>query len=200
MKQVFWSLAALLSHWRKHPASLVTLLMGLSIATALWSGVQALNTQARNSYNQAAAIFTQGNSQNIIAQQGGYFNQDLFIRLRRSGAKVSPVIEGRIYLQKKELKIIGVDPITTPKNVSLELVHSLKSSFDLIDKEGKAFISPETLQGLGSKSDDRLKTDRGILLPPLQPLSSVPPGVIITDIGIAQNTLARAGKLSRLVV
>ena len=101
MKQVFWSLAALLSHWRKHPASLVTLLMGLSIATALWSGVQALNTQARNSYNQAAAIFTQGNSQNIIAQQGGYFNQDLFIRLRRSGAKVSPIIEGRIYLQKK---------------------------------------------------------------------------------------------------
>jgi len=200
MKQVFWSLAALLSHWRKHPASLVTLLMGLSIATALWSGVQALNTQARNSYNQAAAIFTQGNSQNIIAQQGGYFNQDLFIRLRRSGVKVSPIIEGRIYFQKKELKIIGVDLITTPKNVSLELVHSLKSSFDLIDKEGKAFISPETLQGLGSKSGDRLKTDRGILLPPLQPLSSAPPGVIITDIGIAQNTLAHVGKLSRLVV
>ena len=200
MKQLFWSLAALLSHWRKHPTSLATLLMGLSIATALWSGVQALNTQAKNSYNQAAAIFNQGNAQNIIAQQGGYFNQDLFIRLRRSGAKVSPIIEGRIYLQKKELKIIGLEPLTTAKNASSELVHSLRSSFDLIDGQGKAFISPETLQGLGSKSGDRLRTDRGVLLPPLHPLSSVPPGAIITDIGVAQNSLARAEKLSRLIV
>lgn len=200
MKQLFWSLAALLSHWRKHPTSLAILLMGLSIATALWSGVQALNAQAKNSYNQAAAIFNQGNTQNIIAQKGGYFDQDLFIRLRRAGAKVSPIIEGRIYFHKKELKIIGVDPITTPKNASSELVHSLKSAFDLIDKEGMAFISPETLQELGSKAGDRLKTDRGIVLPPLNPLSSVPPGAIITDIGIAQNTLARAEKLSRLIV
>ena len=101
MKQIFWSLAALLSHWRKHPTSLATLLIGLSIATALWSGVQALNTQARSSYTRATAIFNQGNTQNIIAQQGGYFDQDLFIRLRRSGLKVSPMLEGIIYLQKK---------------------------------------------------------------------------------------------------
>jgi putative ABC transport system permease protein len=200
MKQIFWSLAALLSHWRKHPTSLATLLIGLSIATALWSGVQALNTQARSSYTRAAAIFNQGNTQNIIAQQGGYFDQDLFIRLRRSGLKVSPMLEGIIYLQKKELKIIGVEPLTSPKNLALEEGHSLKSSFDILDKEGKALISPETLQRLGSKSGDRIRTDHGTLLPPLQPLSSVPPGVIMTDIGVAQKALLRFDKLSRLIV
>ena len=36
---------------------LATLLIGLISATALWSGVQALNQQARSSYDRAAAAF-----------------------------------------------------------------------------------------------------------------------------------------------
>ena len=36
---------------------LATLLIGLISATALWSGVQALNQQARSSYDRAAATF-----------------------------------------------------------------------------------------------------------------------------------------------
>jgi len=36
---------------------LATLLIGLISATALWSGVQALNAQARSSYDRAAATF-----------------------------------------------------------------------------------------------------------------------------------------------
>ena len=36
---------------------LATLLIGLISATALWSGVQALNQQARDSYDRAAATF-----------------------------------------------------------------------------------------------------------------------------------------------
>ncbi|MGC2083021.1 MAG: hypothetical protein WA702_06610, partial [Bradyrhizobium sp.] len=57
MSRVLWILAVLLSHWRRHPMQLATLLIGLISATALWSGVQALNQQARNSYDRAAAIF-----------------------------------------------------------------------------------------------------------------------------------------------
>ena len=46
---------ALLSHWRRHPVQLVTLCIGLMLATALWSGVQAVNAEARASYDRAAA-------------------------------------------------------------------------------------------------------------------------------------------------
>ncbi len=49
-------LAALLGHWRRHPVELATLLVGLAVATALWSGVQALNAEARASYARAAAL------------------------------------------------------------------------------------------------------------------------------------------------
>ena len=48
MKRAIWTLAVLLSHWRRHPLQLATLLIGLISATALWSGVQALNQQARD--------------------------------------------------------------------------------------------------------------------------------------------------------
>ena len=34
---------ALLSHWWRNPMQLFTLLAGLALATALWSGVQAIN-------------------------------------------------------------------------------------------------------------------------------------------------------------
>ena len=39
------TLAALLSHWRRHPLQLAALVVGLALATALWSGVQALNAE-----------------------------------------------------------------------------------------------------------------------------------------------------------
>ena len=52
MKRSIWVLAVLLSHWRRHPMQLATLLIGLISATALWSGVQALNLQARESYGR----------------------------------------------------------------------------------------------------------------------------------------------------
>jgi putative ABC transport system permease protein len=54
-----------MSHWRRHPANLGALLIGLAIATALWSGVQALNEQARKSYDRAAAVFGTGGARSL---------------------------------------------------------------------------------------------------------------------------------------
>ena len=57
MKQVYWTLVTLLSHWRRRPANFAALFVGLAITTALWSGVQALNEHARKSYDRAASAF-----------------------------------------------------------------------------------------------------------------------------------------------
>ena len=51
-----WTLAALLSHWRRKPLQFAALFVGLALATALWSGVQGLNAQARQSDSEAAAL------------------------------------------------------------------------------------------------------------------------------------------------
>ena len=47
MSRALFTLKVLLSHWSRHPMQLATLVVGLAAATALWSGVQALNVQAR---------------------------------------------------------------------------------------------------------------------------------------------------------
>ena len=50
------ALVALLSHWRRHPVQALTLVIGLALATGLWTGVQAINAQARDSYARAAGV------------------------------------------------------------------------------------------------------------------------------------------------
>ncbi|MEO1314207.1 MAG: hypothetical protein AAFV27_10070, partial [Pseudomonadota bacterium] len=49
-------LTTYLSHWRRRPGQLAALILGLAVATALWSGVQALNAEARASYDRAAEV------------------------------------------------------------------------------------------------------------------------------------------------
>ena len=92
-------LTALLSHWRRHPVQLSMLLMGLALATALWSGVQAINAEARASYDRAAALLGQDRLERIVAADGGTLSQTVFVDLRRAGWLVSPVVEGRIEVQ-----------------------------------------------------------------------------------------------------
>ena len=50
-------LATLLTHYRRHPGQLAMLLLGLWVASALWSGIQAINATARDSYARADALF-----------------------------------------------------------------------------------------------------------------------------------------------
>ena len=83
--RALWILAVLLSHWRRHPMQLATLLIGLISATALWSGVQALNLQARNSYDRAAATFGGVRTAALVGRNGMPFAQQLFIDLRHAG-------------------------------------------------------------------------------------------------------------------
>ena len=59
-------LNALLSHWRRRPFQLLTLILGLSLATALWSGVQAINAEARKSYGEAADVLAGGGLSELV--------------------------------------------------------------------------------------------------------------------------------------
>ena len=56
MALFYWTLRALLSHWRRHPVQFFSVLTGLWLATALLTGVQALNSQARDSYARASQL------------------------------------------------------------------------------------------------------------------------------------------------
>ena len=104
------AITALLSHWRANPWQLLTLVAGLAMATALWSGVQAINAEARASYSDASDQLGQAGAARIVAHSGMLTLED-FVALRRAGWQVSPIIEGRI----GAVTLVGFDPVTFPR-------------------------------------------------------------------------------------
>ena len=72
-----WILVGLLSHWKRHRMQFATLLIGLISATALWSGVQAINQQARTSYDRAAATFSGATTAMLVGRDSPAFPQQL---------------------------------------------------------------------------------------------------------------------------
>ena len=201
MRATLWTLAALISHWRRRPGNLATLVLGLAIATALWSGVQALNAQARNSYDAAATAISGGGARTLVAARGGLFDQELFVRLRRAGVNVSPVLEGAVRIGEKNIRIIGVEPVSLPRRSPIA---HMRSRADVLEEfftgPGRGFVAPQTLRRLDLAEGAQPQTERGQQLPPLAALAEAPPGAIIVDIGVAQRLLDRPGKLSRLVI
>lgn len=106
-------LAALISYWARNPLQLFALLGGLTLATALWSGVQAINAEARASYDVAADTVGVGSFTRIERTDGGAVGLATYVALRRAGWDVSPVIEGEV----NGLRILGIEPLTAPKGL-----------------------------------------------------------------------------------
>ncbi|MEH2550660.1 putative ABC transport system permease protein [Bradyrhizobium sp. AZCC 2262] len=200
MKRALWTLAVLLSHWRRHPMQLATLLIGLISATALWSGVQALNQQARTSYDRAAATFGGTRTAMLVARSGASFPQKLFVDLRRAGWPVSPVLEGRIQIEGRSFRLLGIEPVTLPAEVGNAPAIGKADLQSFMTPPGAMLVAPETLSDLKLAEGARPEANGGALLPPLRVQSNLVPGVLVVDIGIAQNLLKMPDQLSRLLI
>ncbi len=199
MTRVLWILAVLLSHWRRHPMQLATLLIGLISATALWSGVQALNQQARSSYDRAAAAFGGARTAVLVGRNGATFSQQLFVDLRRAGWPVSPVLEGRIQIDGRSLRLLGIEPVTLPVEVGNAPAIGRAGLQSFITPPGETLVSPETLYSLGVPEGSSPQAGGG-LLPPLRVQAQLVPGVLVVDIGIAQRLLKMPDQISRLLI
>jgi len=200
VKPVIWTLVTLLSHWRRRPAQFAALFVGLAIATALWSGVQALNAHARQSYDRAASVFAGGGAQSLIPASGGAISQDLFVKLRLAGWKVSPVLEATIWIRGLPYPLIGIEPLSLPHGVDLGGVAGDDSFGAFSAPPGETFAAPETLRDLGAAEGAAVAVDGGKTLPPIRSSLGTPPGLLVVDIGIAQALLDRPEQLSRLIL
>jgi putative ABC transport system permease protein len=199
MRRAIWILAVLLSHWRRHPMQLATLLIGLISATALWSGVQALNQQARSAYDRAAATFGGTRTAMLVSSDGATFPQALFVELRRAGWPVSPTLEGRVQIDGHSYRLLGVEPVTLPAEVGSAPAIGRGDLQSFITPPGEMLVAPETLRDLALGEGARPQAN-GAALPPLRLQPQLAPGVLVVDIGIAQSILKMPDRLSRLLI
>jgi putative ABC transport system permease protein len=200
VKRALWILAVLLSHWRRHPMQLATLLVGLIAATALWSGVQALNQQARASYDRAAATLGGARTAMLVSRDGAPFSQQLFIDLRRAGWPVSPMLEGRMAIGGRSVRLLGIEPVTLPVEASASAEVGRAGVQSFITPPGQTLVAPETLADLGLAEGATPGTDGALKLPPLRMQPQLAQGVFVVDIGIAQQLLKMPGQISRLLI
>ncbi|MEM0899695.1 MAG: FtsX-like permease family protein [Pseudomonadota bacterium] len=185
------ALTAILAHWRRKPGQLVTLLLGLALATALWSAVQAINAEARASYDRASGTLG-GSGFETITDPAGPIPIDTFIALRRAGWLVSPVLEGRILVGDTRVLITGLELLTAPPGAFpvSPIGGEDFNALDLITPPGLGFASPQTVARLaGSREIPRLRNN-----------ALIPDGQIITDIGTAERLLDREGEITRLTL
>ena len=197
---MLWVLAALLSHWRRHPMQLATLLIGLVSATALWSGVQALNQQARISYDRAAATFGGVRTAMLVGRVGATFPQKLFVDFRRAGWPVSPVLEGRVQIGGRSFRLLGIEPVTLPAEIGSAPAIGRGGLQAFVTPPGQTLLAPETLSDLHLTEGATPPVSSGASLPPLHVQAQLVPDVLVVDIGIAQKLLSRPDQISRLLI
>lgn len=178
------ALGVLLSHWRANPLQLVMLLAGLALATALWSGVQALNGQARASYAQAGALMGQGQSAQLDSATGA-LPVAAFATARRAGWNVSPVVEGRVTLGRVRVTVLGIEPLSAPAQAGQAAggLTELGAFFN-----GRAFAHPQTVAELAGAWPDVVPSD------------AVPVGTLLMDIAQAQALLNLPDRITRLTI
>ena len=176
---------ALWSHWARHQLQLVVVIIGLALATGLWTGVQAINSEARVSYDRAASALGQTRLQRITRGDGPLRLVD-FVALRLAGWMVSPVVQGT--LRGTALEVLGFDPFTVPSGTVLPDLSVAGDLTNFLLPPGVIFVNPDTLDSLPEG------------LPPVLVLETIAPGRIMTDLLIAMELLNRDTLSSILVL
>ncbi len=171
-------LLALFGHWRRNPLQLFTLLAGLALATALWSGVQAINAEARASYDAASATLGDAQFDRLVRRDGQPIEQDTYIDLRRAGWLVSPVIEGRM----NGARLVGLDPLTAPAGITPIAPENGQYLQDFMAGGGQIIAAPD-VQIADAMTDP-----------------NIAPGTAFADIGLVQTLLDRRGELDALII
>ncbi len=199
------ALATLLSHYKRHPGQLAMLLLGLWVASALWSGVQAINASARDSYARAEALFTTGLDR-LERRDGEPLTRDDYLRLRRAGLPVSPLLEGTLEAPDgTRLTVIGIEPFTLPGDNAFAAAGSTRELTAFLTPPWQTQVAPDTLPALGlshreaAGAEPRLAGLVEARLPPLILAPALPPDTLVMDISAAAALLDSGTQVSRLV-
>ncbi|GFE64958.1 ABC transporter permease [Litoreibacter roseus] len=180
------ALSALLAHWMRHKLQLFSLIVGLALATALWSGVQAINSEARDSYDRAASALGQDQLERLVMADGSPVPVSVYAELRRAGWRVSPVIEGSVDLAEGSARLVGIDPLTAPPQANAPALTDEDDPTRFLI-EGLLIASPELAP--------RIPAELGAI----ETSSSIAVDTILTDISTAAERFGQTNPSYLLV-
>ncbi|MFT7043629.1 MAG: putative ABC transport system permease protein [Candidatus Azotimanducaceae bacterium] len=198
LRQLFWVLTALLSHYRRHPGQALAMATGLITGVALWAAVQLINDHARASYAQADQLLGAEARYWVRDNTGRGISPETYIALRRAGfEQVYPVIDSAIRTQQGGLiSIIATDLLALPMAGSaasgINNPFAATNWLTLIQPDYQTWYPAMLAKQLDIKDGDQLALANGKQLPPALIQAQAQQGQrIFMDIGAAMAVLDR---------
>jgi putative ABC transport system permease protein len=190
-------IATMVQYWRRHKIQFFTLFLGLALATALWSAVQAINEHARQSYGASEASVTRLKTASFRRIDGGYFSDKAFAAFRRNGFNVTPVLTVKKTINAQELEFIGIEPL------SARDLYETQTASSLSDSDAAFFLSPGIL-ATHPLSEEILKNYLNSLdlseMPIVRTSEGIEPGSVTGDIGLIQKLTGNISRISELIL
>jgi len=185
------ALRALLSHWTYRPAQFFALLLGLSLATGLWTGIQAINTEARNAYATASSSLLPNFPSSLQRKDSAPIALRTYVALQLAGWRTSPLLEGEMVLAGRKFAVTGLDPVSLPR---LETGHLQPPGDDGLAQ----FLTPP--YAIMATPDTARLLQQEPELPPLIENADLPDDALVMDIGLASKFLKMPDQISRLLL
>jgi putative ABC transport system permease protein len=194
-----------LAQLREQPMHTLVSLLAIAIGVALGAAVHFVNTAALEQFDQATRRLV-GEASLVIRGPSSGFEEALFARLARDPAvsAASPVLELQLTLpgRRAPLTLLGIDPFRAAA-LQPVLMGSIGPDITRLFAHDAVALSSAAAQNLGLATGDTLPVVVGSAVQSLRvidvlPASAYPGALAIMDIGAAQWTLERLGRLNRI--
>ncbi|MFH7524376.1 FtsX-like permease family protein [Aeromonas sp. A5] len=208
-------LKALLRLYRTHPWLLLMSLTGLTLGVSLVVAIELLNHSARTNFVAARSQLA-GEANYRLAPDGG-LDEELYVKLVRNQPDLDAMPELHAWLkdeQGRSFQLLGMDLFNPgPLRRLFGAEPNSKPDFSLSRADSIWLAAPEAkrlgwLQGqsrtflLSDSSPDGKRGERALTLTlagTFEPGAVPMERLLVTDIGLAQPLLGKAGRLDRIV-
>jgi putative ABC transport system permease protein len=194
-----------LAQLREQPWHVLVSVLAIAIGIALGAGVYFVHSAALEEFDQATRRIT-GAASLIVRGPSIGFDEQLYVRLARDPGvdAVSPVLELQLTLPGSHtpLRLLAIDPFRAAA-LQPVLMGSLSGDVTRLFAHDALVLSSAAAEGLGLKAGDTLPVVVGDRVKSLRVIDVLPSGVFpdalaIMDLGAAQWTLERLGRLNRI--
>ena len=97
MKQFLLILKVILANWKKTKGQLIFTILGIAIASTLWSSIDIVNNQTIKAQKRSIELLQSAFKPIIIDKELPYVSEADFVKLRLNGWLINPVIKGTKY-------------------------------------------------------------------------------------------------------
>ncbi len=193
-----------LRYWLRNPVQLVLALAGIALGVAVVVAVALANASALRGFEASTRALDGAANARIVAGPQGV-NEAFYVRLRVDAGitRSAPVVEGYARVRGQTLRLVGIDPFAQAV-LAPGLLGGGAGIAALMTSGNGVLMTPATARGLGladtgaftAQIDGRQRRLRLLGAPGGD--AAALRGVLITDIGTAQDLLGRVGRLSRI--